>query len=617
MLTRAPWLWPADAASPEAGVARELAFSDAPVAVSFGSVPLLSSSTDPRGRAWGTVWLLSVGEDADADGELAAELETLWRELAAQLSRWVPLLTGHPVEVQHVATRVQRIHMSPPPDYLPQDPFPAAELLRGASFGASFALSQVSWLLELPPPSDLAASAAVARGGKLEPVGGLEEKVRALMEAVPRMRRLLVSSQQTDAESAIRAAAGTGDAVEIVRAGTLQDAIAAAYPDLARQAMLAFERRFVAGGIPTPAGIRDATTSVLDIVLESRHWLANWPPVRATARSMLERWDAHLAVVDRRMLQLVDAITRRHEGEDVAVRLFDESELAEIPVRLQLGIAAQFVQQSMDSDDMDLETARAIPLQVLNAVPTLAHEVPHFRIRGALARSTRMLALLTDDERQRADRLEQARTEQWAIVDRVRQMAQHNEGLLGELSYQISELYLLASFQPEQETTRQLHELLALEQEIGFQHGAFPAAFIALSRARCQLILEPAHHDARSVCRHLGTSQGAAPELHVQASALRWLARSQLAVGESDEARSTVALLEQVVRRAGGRADVFLLLADIERLLLGGHGDVTEDALHDRLLQLDRLSRLWGFGRCIRALEPRKALEFISRYFPY
>lgn len=147
--------------------------------------PRLSESAP---LAVGEAWLLLYGRDAgegevarirsDPGGDAKVDFESAYRGLRAMCGR---LGRAFPSLEAPLAFRV----------------WPAtASVVDGRSLGLAACAALLSRRLGVAPRDDTAASAIVDSEGRLRPVGHLDAKVRALMQAHPKVRRVVVAKEQ-------------------------------------------------------------------------------------------------------------------------------------------------------------------------------------------------------------------------------------------------------------------------------------------------------------------------------------------------------------------------------------------------------------------------------------
>lgn len=265
---------------------------------------------------------------------------------------------------------------------------PAA--LDGSSFGLALLLGAVSWLTDAPVPADVVALGAVDTRGLITSVGGLDRKVRVLLEKAPGVRQILVAHSQRDEVACLLPPGPDGPrAVGVARAA---EAVAQVIsPD----------------GIPwdEPAA-RRALAQLYRQTLLDEVSLLGWDAVQSTAaalRAVLTEPDDVLR------LELTQAISARHSGRAFAPPKVDLAWLQLQPRPLRLVIMAQLIQGCADQPDRGLEDMVACGLAlVANAAERHAEDLI---LLGACARARAALGLDLD-----ACRLAEQATRGWMAI---------------------------------------------------------------------------------------------------------------------------------------------------------------------------------------------------------
>ncbi|MBK6489571.1 MAG: hypothetical protein IPF98_22550 [Gemmatimonadetes bacterium] len=386
-----------------------------------------------------------------------------------------------------------------------------------------------------------------------------------------------------------------------------------AYPNLTRDALEAFERRVFREDRPTPDVVRAGCLGILNMALATNAWLNNWTPLQNAAGALLERWSPLLTTTDRWLLKLVIAITRRHQGDDVAVALLGHEGMEELPDDVKRRVAAQLIQQSHDSDKMEDVSVRNLANQYLHSVPASARTLAHQHLRGALARLRRLRASSGIDQPTQEHEFDACVQEQIAIASALRQLDLQGVPCLGELSFQISELFLLASMSASKAHFAQAERLHDEYREALNEDGG---KFVDLARARACVRIGTDVEWANDRLRALSFDP-ASPAAHLQRSAhrlLAWLLRTQ---GDQAEADVVVDRLLTLPLTPGDDGAVFRLLADVDRWTASGATPAEESALIDRMQALCTSHEMMGFGRCVASGTARERLMRFQRYFPY
>lgn len=141
--------------------------------------PLLLAAVQGEG---GSLWRLPNGEHAGTT--LGKSGRNAWSLTQAVAKRFVPVLVG---EIEEPQAQISELIQLWPDGKL---------LVDGASFGAAFLLAHASRLLQTPIATDIAATAEVQEDGSIRQVDGLKEKIQALRDWAPGVKRLLVAQEQ-------------------------------------------------------------------------------------------------------------------------------------------------------------------------------------------------------------------------------------------------------------------------------------------------------------------------------------------------------------------------------------------------------------------------------------
>ena len=633
MLEAAPWLWPGEQDGARYQVARDLCSSGPSERAQIGAVPLVTESAS----TWGTLWVLH-DVPGSSDVVLDEAGEETWRQAARLVPDALSILTCDPSQLNHRLSirRVGDATCPVPglaiPDRADREVThhpPALNTISGRSLGLSFAIAQASWLLDVPPAADLAATACLRDPRQREhrndpplalyPVEGLRHKIAVLAEQAPGISRLLVAEAQAVSAAQLTEELAPGR-FTVLSAATLSKALHVAFPDLERRAMDAFERRYVQSAEALDAqGLRAACLGILNMVVSPNPATRAWDPIRKAVSALRKRYERRLSDLDQWYLEFADAISARHEGHDVPLRLPSEAQLTrEIPARERTLVVAHLLQQSHDSDKMSL--AGALPLANLLMSVGSHQELGDYRLQGAHARLLRLMAL-AGPESQWESGLIQCFEAQCKIAEGIIQLGVNDPEALRDASFQVGEMYVFGSFQEPDRARAVLRETDDLRariehmlDEVGLAFWPFSLGFMDLPRARCAIV---AGVDDEAVSRRLaqlGLTPDGAPEFHVRASALRWLRRARGA----DAALRGTALhaLSRCVEQKASTA-VFALLTRIDDWHAEGGPEVGLGPLHADLTALAEVPNLMGFGRCVKERSPRVALDMMRRYFPY
>jgi hypothetical protein len=266
---------------------------------------------------------------------------------------------------------------------------------------------------------------------------------------------------------------------------------------------------------------------------------------------------------------------------------------------------------------MDLGEVTTFGVRLLEKTPRSAHTLPYLRLGGALARCSRLQATASDSADDFQIRVKAAAQAQQQIVRAIQDLMHDQPDAGGDLSFQFSELYLLASLLVDRPAARSLREAAdSVRLQSGVPFSWAPQAFIDLSRTRCCIIEGVELEAAQATLSRISMAHHA-PELHVQASALRWLHRLNLITANAAGADAALNELGLLTKHSGERCAVFHLLAKVDLWVERGANDGEVSHLHGWLQQLIRERRAMGFGRFLANLGPRGALMRMRERFPY
>lgn len=206
-----------------------------------------------------------------------------------------------------------------------------AQQVEGASLGLPTALAAASWLLELPVPATVAASARVAPDGRLLPVEGLQEKLALLRAWAPQVERLLVAQGQV--------VPGQSGPIKVTRVRDLGEALVATWPHLdsggLEELLLAAEDG------------RALARRLFALTVRGSPQVLAWDLVRRLAERLRPRVEGEAAW----QAAVVEAIAARHDADNgVPLPLPD---LSGLPWGLRLDLRAQEVQHLADQAAAD------------------------------------------------------------------------------------------------------------------------------------------------------------------------------------------------------------------------------------------------------------------------
>lgn len=210
-------------------------------------------------------------------------------------------------------------------------PTPTPPVLDGGSFGLSMALAVMSYVLRTPLDATVAASAALAPDGALLPVDGLGEKLRTLRDWAPRVKTVLVATDQEVAEVA------GGPRVQTV--SSIEAALDIVFEDAPLAALLI--------GQLTPDERPRLARDLFRLALLNTPHMLSWRTVKDVSEQLAgQLWqDAPdgLAVWHARA---AGAIAARHLGQTGIP--MPAAEPRDLPAALRLELLAHRVQQAAD-----------------------------------------------------------------------------------------------------------------------------------------------------------------------------------------------------------------------------------------------------------------------------
>lgn len=201
------YCWPDDAANASTFQAIE-----GPELLQPGDA-LLATVRQQNGELW-QLWNAKRQQHAVIDVEFSQATLSSWGALHGAILRAMPLLANIPQLDWRGARGARALRLrSVAPTHLD-----------GESFGLAFALSRVSEWLDIAPPADFIALAALDTQGRTHAVDGLQAKCECVQGWALGVRRILVTPEQEDE-------ARTWTDREVVSVATLDEAVTTIYPD--------------------------------------------------------------------------------------------------------------------------------------------------------------------------------------------------------------------------------------------------------------------------------------------------------------------------------------------------------------------------------------------------
>jgi tetratricopeptide (TPR) repeat protein len=579
-LSLGPWCWPLPDDS-HYDRAAEIAARHNPPDPTLGDVPLVAVSS-----GGGSLWLWTLRPEAFCalrTISLGQDAQRAWRASLSALPRSVPVLWDSMETLTQVSPRV--LHLA---DALGKNSI-SSDIVDGTSFGLSFLLAQTSLLLRLPLPSDVIGSARVREDGRVQGVGGLEQKLTVVLRSAPRIARFVVAAEDAEEARAIVTRLDGRRALEILSAATASEALAHVFAD-----------RLAAGLVE--AG-EDATRrskiarAFFRLAIRGRDQMVDWTPVERGAEMALLKWRG-LESKEERYLRYARAVAARHQSNrgDFPLDVATEAWIDGLPVSIRLLVVASLVQQAADSGSPEPAKAAAVAERHLRGLDRLDLHEAHLKLKGALGR---LLAVSGDLRTALALQKEAAR----GFLENL---------CVDEVSYPLSEWHRLAGALRDHEAYREAEQFLQeVEEQGGLTMSGRPYVELAAEKGR---ILLGERAEPSSAHRLQVLSERSDIADHVSFSARRWRVRTLEAMGERDEAEEVVGELLKIVgqhERQLEDAQIALDLIAIDRGTRGMEGSEAAEALR-------RLAKIEGAARALLAAYPAADhLRVIADLYPY
>jgi len=325
-LLAAPWCWPDEDEFLSMATAVDIAGN--PPSLAVGQAPLLTVT----GKGQVSLWSWSrnpQGQTTDLSTTSKAEV----RRASRVLTRAIPLLwkpqQAQDLQACRVDTWLEGVgDTGPEPN------------LDGDSLGLSILLSLASIAWDLPLPEDLAISARIEDTGAVGPVDGLEQKMQGLARMAPRIKRLMVASEQTGDIAELATKLG----LELIGVSNAEEAIAAVWDEEAvADKLLAHEEE--------PDGRRRIVEYLYICANQGRGQIKAWRPIRIAAERALEAWIADLDDDQLQKLRLTQMVALRHSGvRDGDFELPTWEWVDKQPPEARLALYAHMTQQCTDRE---------------------------------------------------------------------------------------------------------------------------------------------------------------------------------------------------------------------------------------------------------------------------
>jgi len=513
MLKAGPWWW-------------DRASSDLPVPAP-GTAPLIAVHEDSREAS---LWVLSLNHsqfESEWGQHFGPSARFAWSNALAAMNRALPYLATNVATLHTSGTKATKVDACCPPGAEPSVGAPT-----GQSFGLSFAIAQLSWLMNCAPPADLIASVAISAKGDLLPVGDLHHKLEGILRMTPRVDRVMVHhNQENDAREAL-----ADLQVRLHNDGIDVGCVSIQPVKTVPQALeLAFDRPLSDLCFPIANDWKtrqELIKVVQSVTVPGQGAYVSWAPVAAFARRALVEWEGDLGGSDdgraaRIDLEDVLMVAERHEsnrGElppSLSRELLDSVQ----PDSRRLRKLAHYVQQSADATEVEWVLNYAD--KVLAADQT-NWEDPHYRVLGARGR-----AFFRKGDLGSALEAERTAARYW-LLNQV-------EGARWEISFPVSAWFLMTSlFRDNAEGRKYWNEAQAI-----WERGAryvVGKRWVELPRLRAALVLEIiGPHEVASQLAALLEEQDFD---HLMASIRRWLIVAYRSAGNTAAAIAGLAELE-------------------------------------------------------------------------
>lgn len=450
-LALGPWFWPPESES-EAFATAATVIADGPPQIQPGQFPLVAYASQT-----GSIWKLDPYLQHSDQGvsEFLIDAQTCWQTAVSAVPRSVPVLWKG---------------LTP----LRSRPLLASFCIGGGkaaalgdrSFGLAFALAIISEIAGIPAPSDITASATIDEFGNPGPVGGLAQKIDAITDYAPGIRRFFVHKGQLD-----EATEAARDRLEIVGVTSLAEAISTVFPEL------------LSALIDRAQSPQDRSLHIeemFQLAIGRRDSMVEWKALKHAAESAGRAWQ-DLPDEQNRMLDFVIAISDRHDGNQGALEIPPLSWLQKFTQPFRTEILAHLVQQSTDTGNPEpkeiLEFAEPHLIRGPDAFPV------HLKLLGSLGR---LLYVLGDHQEALDHQIEAI--EAWLARRRY-----------DEVSYPLSFAFDVAGALGDQTAFQHLEDLEHQWQTLGAITKT-NYAYIACSKARA-LWLFQRHEESEALLR--------------------------------------------------------------------------------------------------------------------
>jgi hypothetical protein len=576
-LTRGPWCWPENGDEVHLEYLRELGLT----------MPRLTPGAFPLVTVCGsttTLWAIHAGDSGSAIDDQTMALGptawAAWEHAQHALPRSLPILCRSVREMARSRPSVHHIA-----SWICEGSASIERAIDGPSAGLAFAMVLASLALRRALPDDAIASAAVDANGRLDGVEHLSLKIEGVVNLAPRLRRIVVATEQ--AGEATRYADGR---ITVVGATSVADALEQLLgPGLADALLDAADDR---------DGRAEMVRSFFRLAVAGRDAAIDWTPVEEGARYAARRWANDLAPEQTFLLRFAEAVAARHQDNaarqhgargvmpDPPGEWFDAQ-----PVGVRVAIVAHMVQHAADTAIPDAAVAEQwstafVPARLADAYPA------QLRLLGALAR----LRALTG---RAGDALALQQQLAAVLFDSFEHQA---------TSHQVSEWYRLAGACRDGDAFDRAQVFDASVESVGGYGGDGPY-YVRLARAKGALLLgREAPGEVVDDLRKL--ADGRAPD-HVRLSARRWLMRALAASPEQALVQRDALVAASTDPRAGIDARKQLALLRIDESLTANDASGAAAGLDE--LRAEDPGPVTLLERAARGTPA----EFVARFYPY
>ncbi|BCS35944.1 hypothetical protein TBR22_A51790 [Luteitalea sp. TBR-22] len=462
------------------------------------------------------LWCIACGPRrhaprGDGGATLGPETRGAWHDAGVSLPRAVPVLWRSVHEGTAQLPRVTYLASASGVAVVPD----VRQPIDGPSFGLAFGLALASRILDCAVPGDVIATATLDATGRVGPVGGLAQKLRAVGRMAPSVRRVLVAAaQQAEAQ---RHAAPHVEVIGVSHAAAAIDAV--------------FGRRLAARLVEAGDQVErreELTGSFFRLALMGSEGLVDWRPVRRGARLALDRWK-DLGADARYRLEFAEAVAARHVDNGGRADLPPPGWLDGQPRPIRVQVVAHLVQQCADAGTPVVAAIEPIAASLLDH-PIAESSPAELRLRGAVAR---LLAVTgrPDEARRLQEQVALAFAAIYADQD---------------VAYPLAEWARLAGVLGDVEALARAERAHDRARSSGGYRGLGPR-YVDLALVKGALLVDPTDAQARRRALALGTDPTLPDTLRW--SALRWAGGGRAALERATAEGDPVAGRQLVLAR--------------------------------------------------------------------